>query len=406
MIITLTRHGARTPNNDALELTWAKDMEISELTDFGKFQQYLLGQTIRKEYPELFATPLKSTDYYFRSTKRSRTISSAEFFFKGLNNYAHNLDHLKLDQEFVSHISPPFRTNSEIGFLDFIGPGHKYAEVVEPISLFVPKGDRTDWVLRRHKPKLCPGGKIKASEFIRPQFEEILDKAKKILEKIGKLVKQKFNLSVVPDFMYLQRLGDVIASDYFQKRDSAKFAVADPVADYLMNLRALQDLSIYVDEHFLKLAISNLIKHIHQFITEKIDQSNPSTKKLIAYSLHDSNLSPMLLLLDLMNFDCSVRQMTTETPLNCGLTPPYSANMLFEVNQDSSGHIFISTRYNGEYIDLCKHTHHGRKVCKLEQFVEKINKGTYDNEAEMEEFCKLPEGAGRRLRMFENKSRN
>lgn len=53
LLILVSRHGARTPNNNLITLPWAAGMEKSQLTEQGKIQHYMLGQILRHEYKDL-----------------------------------------------------------------------------------------------------------------------------------------------------------------------------------------------------------------------------------------------------------------------------------------------------------------------------------------------------------------
>jgi len=387
MIVTVTRHGARTPNNDAVKLDWTSNLGKSELTDFGRFQQYLLGQTLRHEYPQLFDKPLTSQEYFLRSSKKPRTIDSALYFFKGINNYPHALEHLKLDEESLSHIRPPFRTDKVFSTLQYLLPEYKFAQIGEPVILTKPD-QSGDPLLKNHKEDVCPAGKAKAKESIKPAIDSAIEKSKEVLDSVASLIKKKLNIENNVDFKFMKSLGDVATSDYFHRKDSAVLSVKEPLGNYIVNINAINHLSAYRDRNFIKVAISNLLKDILMHIKQKTDPTSPSSKKLVAYSAHDTNLSPLLSFLNLTDFDCNLRQLSSEQNLGCALKPPYSSNLLFEVDKDSRGKYWIATRYNGEYIDLCHKTLQGKKVCPLEEFVKKMKEGVYENEDEMKQFCK------------------
>lgn len=75
-----------------------------------------------------------------------------------------------------------------------------------------------------------------------------------------------------------------------------------------------------------------------------------------AYSVHDANIVPLMLFLNLTSTECMKREFKNETVKgNCAIPIPFASNLLFELHKDDkSEKLFVKVRYNGEYFNLCE----------------------------------------------------
>ena len=90
-MITISRHGARSPKQDlpnfpcrkTSQTTYGYDVGPRELTSFGQKQNFELGKHLRAQYPSI-PTNYSSDLFYFRASDADRTLMSGEDWILGL----------------------------------------------------------------------------------------------------------------------------------------------------------------------------------------------------------------------------------------------------------------------------------------------------------------------------------
>lgn len=89
---------------------------------------------------------------------------------------------------------------------------------------------------------------------------------------------------------------------------------------------------------------------------ENLIKGNLATKKLSAYSAHDSNVVPLLVFFNLTSSECLKKQYKNETVNgNCAVPVPFASSIFFELHQNDQNKLnyFVKVRYNGQYYNLC-----------------------------------------------------
>ncbi len=68
---------------------------------------------------------------------------------------------------------------------------------------------------------------------------------------------------------------------------------------------------------------------------ENLIKGNLGVKKLSAYSVHDSNIVPLLVYFNLTTAECLKKQFNSETVIgNCAVPVPFASSIFFELHQD------------------------------------------------------------------------
>lgn len=277
-----------------------------------------------------------------------------------------------------------------------------------------------DRLLKNHKSDLCPKGKEKAKANIKGILAATIQSHSKILASVAQKVKSI--LKITPkkelDFKSLKALGDTITSDHFENPDSPLIDISSGLGNYLQNLNFVNHMQAFMTKDFSKIAITNLIKEIVGHIAGKVKSESqtgskkpkkPFPYKLVYYSLHDTNISPLLRYLDMIDFECNLRQMAhQDKSLGCIKKPLYAANVVFELAHklatDGSIQWAVFFRINGEYYDVCgisspeRHKGNnkwgkptpGKVACPLDTFYKRFEEIIKAKPEEHTDYCELP----------------
>ncbi len=203
----------------------------------------------------------------------------------------------------------------------------------------------------------------------------------------------------VIDKKFMKKLGDVITSDYFERHDKALLNTTTILGNYLLNINTINHMMSYQDPTFIKVVITNLIEEIlsafkskAKEVTNDLDKTK-SLRKLINYSCHDTNLTPLLFFMGLLDFECHLEQLSDEKIRGCSNKVPYSSSIIFELVRDlKDNSVNVFTRFNGRYYYVCEGpTKPVKMACPLNKFISTMSKAVFENKAEMREFCGIPE---------------
>lgn len=222
----------------------------------------------------------------------------------------------------------------------------------QPILISIPDIDK-DLLFNNHKEDVCPVGKENSKLASNKNIKEAMNKGNELMDRYARELKDKLNLTDDIDFMMMKHIGDSLHSDYFHQPESSFLDINSDLGNYVTNINSVNHLSVYMDKKYIKVVVSNLLKEIFKFLADKIANPESDRKKLVYFSMHDTNISPILMYLGIIDFNCNLDQISTTARLPCTGKPPYASSIIFElVRQADSQHV-IYFRYNGVYLDVC-----------------------------------------------------
>jgi hypothetical protein len=101
---------------------------------------------------------------------------------------------------------------------------------------------------------------------------------------------------------------------------------------------------------------TNILKRVVADFDERIKNHN-KTNKWTFISGHDTDISPMLLNLNISNAQCieDLYRKGKTTALNCEPGQDFAANIMFELHSLDEGKTFhVRVRHDGKYVYLCE----------------------------------------------------
>jgi hypothetical protein len=79
-------------------------------------------------------------------------------------------------------------------------------------------------------------------------------------------------------------------------------------------------------------------------------------------SAHDSQILPLMVILELINLDC-IRDDFTNNKKTCETIPSFSSNIIFELYKNEADNYVVMVKYNGVYINLPCAKKENLKMC-------------------------------------------
>ena len=154
-------------------------------------------------------------------------------------------------------------------------------------------------------------------------------------------------------------IADLVISDYYNN-PNAKYSPSDHNYRQLNKCYSVWLLADFQDEMSLKVTTSYPAGSIINWFDSKISSLKSGGKPFEltygAFSAHDTNLTPFLYALGLLDVDCLKNQLINniDDPVNspCNNTPDLASNMVWELIQDKD-EFFVKFSYNNVYIDFC-----------------------------------------------------
>lgn len=117
----------------------------------------------------------------------------------------------------------------------------------------------------------------------------------------------------------------------------------------------------------------------------KQNPSEPYRIKMRSYMSHDTFLSPIMIILGLIDTKCVEKETTLLKNLGCTSKPPVAAGIVWELNQrkeDDKNQFYINATYRGKYFNICKLDPKDTDEdfsCKWETFRKFIASETFSN---------------------------
>ena len=372
MIVMASRHGARMPHNDTISLPWSLGRGLSQITTEGKLQQYILGQIIRLEYPSLFNDLyIQADEYTIKSSLKPRTIDSSYEVIKGISDSHHGPS--SLSEVYLRSAKPPFTSNHSDAAIYHILASTATANISHrlshPVYVHTPAARSVDG--HEQAGDVADGLDDDAGLLL----YETLGRSRGAFWRYSEELRGVLNLTGGIDFTLMKVVGDTLISDYFHRPDSHILDMNSLLGKYLININTVSHLLKFVNESSLRKPIDNFANDIQDIFMSKISKMNESHLKFALFSMHDTDMSPLLINLGILNFDCNLRQISSYSDLGCEQKPNYSSSLIFELVKDMHDHFVVYSRYNGQYIDVCAGVvppPTAKVPCKIDIFLERM----------------------------------
>lgn len=186
-----------------------------------------------------------------------------------------------------------------------------------------------------------------------------------LLDELKQAVQAELQLSHKPSLAELAKLGDAFLGDRFHSSQPL-FQGRSVLQKALEYIDAFTHFSKFNDHQYRVLTCSNLMKEIFHTIQHKLKNLD-SSAKYVYYSLHDTNISPILFEMGMVDMDCIKKELEQPTGLKCLLKPDFMSSLLFELHTDDETQAAsIKIRYNGSYLKQCKAKN--SEECDLAEF--------------------------------------
>lgn len=218
------------------------------------------------------------------------------------------------------------------------------------------KGDKNLLEMAKNK-ESCGCGISRSKESQQAILSQVATDHEEELSSINSQARDLLGLSTDLDMGMLAKLGDSIQSGLFHY-DATTHAghpvlelLAQPFVRHASAAKNIKKLARYADPVFRKYVNHYLLRDILDHLEEKVASRSDPPLKYVMYSLHDTNLIPLLVSLGIASIDCPISQIRTQQDLNC-LENPYSSNLIFELRRDQQGSHELALKYNGRYYTL------------------------------------------------------
>ncbi|KAL4438068.1 hypothetical protein ABPG74_016847 [Tetrahymena malaccensis] len=365
MVQVLFRHGARyTMHGNILKDDPEREMLIDnrgQLTEVGMRQLYLLGKKIRRNYitdQNFIDQQYNKQQIHVQSSNVNRTLQSAQSFMLGLYPIGTGF---QIPTGVKSELlSPPSFTNSDS---DKELLNENFANNQALPSGFYPYPIHS---LGNHDHILnppCPA----EDEIVEKQYKkaekQIQEEINKYTQEIHTITKK---LGIKGNYVAknITKIQDIINT---QKYRGIDYGITEEEYQLVMYLKAYVKILQQFTFDYSRLISSPLFNYIFSHFDNKINDK--TSLKMIIESTHDSQIMPMLVMLQLINADCLKADYDNETN-NCQKFPPFASNFIFELYSVAKDEFEIQIKYNGNYIKVC-----GDKIfCSYKEFKNQILK--------------------------------
>lgn len=343
-VIQISKHGETVP---AIKYTWDKsewEQGLSDLTNEGILQHYLLGQEYRDRYilsNQLIPDHYNASLVYIRSTEFSRTISSAQAQMSGFFPNGPKLAKLSNKHKAV----PPFDFDDLERSISSLGL-EALPQSYQPVYIDMVTKDQDTLLLGFSKS--CP----KLLNYIK----EVQNSPPYQMKKESFEMNWKSELETILNhenlsFEEAAKIGDALEKISYAGYDLPEY-ITDLHLDYLTEIRDY--CNSYMFDHYeaTQLATSELLIYIADTFEGLIKKTN--TRKLSFFFAHDTTLIALLTAFNDWN----------------GLNPPFASTLVFELYEDNKDH-YIKASYNDQAVAI-----EGKEEISLNDFKNFVNDWT------------------------------
>lgn len=364
-IFVLISPGITTPSlsryysPEHLKQSWFQRSGFGVLSDTGKRQMYSLGSIIQEEYPQIFKNWLKPNQIEAVSTGFSSSISSAISFLSALTRSGSDL---KVEKN--NPVLFPFRNIDDPSVQKMVQEtDFKEALPFKTESSIVlnsqPSDDRTFFPMSE---QLCPKiNKIFNREMQVKSLLKFYETIPKYIQRVTDMaLRLGFpieNLEPIDLFTLGPTMSQWIASKIYNnpKENSDPEFSDDPEIKFFLGLSDKAKFSMLGSQSTTVLkflsspVLAEIVGHLDEYekqVNEKRAEKH-SRRLLRLFSGDQLNMWAMLHALKVLDLTCF------EVDGDCGNMPGPSSNVIFELIEKEGSAMFIKTRVDGKYLDLC-----------------------------------------------------
>lgn len=334
-VLTIFRHGVRSPTAEGVDFLGEKWDSCLQLTDMGIRQMYLLGTKNRKKYSYFLSDTYNPKEICAFSSNWNRTILSANAYLQGL--FPFNSE-TRISNEKMQHSNPPVSL-SEI--TDEIEKLNKYTlpygMQIIPVGI-IPEKDRLNTFYTS-----CPNSKALlennlGNELIKKFVEEFNIKYKAKITKALSIKDKDF----FSNFKNIVKFCGVFYSDYINNREMNslknvqidfeelnKTAFNSFILDNFYYFAGNKDINNIYSSPFLQTILSHIKGRVDSDNHNQFEYTS-ANPKMIIYSLHDYDMSSLI----------STIQDFFSLP-NDHYYPSFASSLTFELDFDQTNKKFI-----------------------------------------------------------------
>lgn len=339
-VVEVIRHGSRAPHdfmNTGKKLFF--DSTSMVLTVNGFRQHYLLGQWLRDRYiktQKFLSIPAKKKELWLYSSSTQRTIFSLTAHMLGLYHDINVIPHTYNDKMLKFNQNPPIP-----------GFGKKYNG--KSIRIHIKKS--TEPLLHAWKCKNSKGKELKRTLLIKNIFnfnEKLLDKMLEVFKKKLPFIFKNGDVNKYSKYFLVKRIiGYVRCAKFlvddklFKFSEDFKNLIRRFVINKWFNTRLVKE-----NNDKIKIAVSTMFDYISNYFQNRI--SKKTTKKLIIFSGHDTNLVDIISnILDHNYIHQLINNFAKSNDIKSYnfLIPQFASNILFELHEEDNDH-FVKILYN------------------------------------------------------------
>ncbi|EGR32672.1 hypothetical protein IMG5_074820 [Ichthyophthirius multifiliis] len=385
MVQILFRHGIRyslySELMQNLENYQEQLLNDGQINSLGMRQMYYLGQILRKEYIEdqKFLSPQYiKEEMFIQSSNVNRTLQSAQSFMIGLYPLGTGvklMENIPLESFLPTY--QQVNQQNQYQYIKQMDDNFASPSGIYPFSIHT-QGDN-DNILNPPCPLLKNKNRIIVNREEK-KFNEEYKKYEKIVQKIAKSIKtnQKFNIQNIT------KLYDVILCQKYMGYD---YEISQQEFDTIQYLKAYSKLLSTFKTENCKLIITPYLQFLVQQFDSKI--KNQNYHKFIVSSAHDSQILPLMVILNLINLDCVYNDFN-HNKKSCEIIPSFSSNLIFELYQNEQDNYVIMVKYNGQYVNLPCGSKNNNKLCyyyDFRQFIENSIVNNYNQQCGIQEYA-------------------
>lgn len=392
LTIETIRHGSRSPvKENFLKIKWKgvkKTYNFGQLTPAGYREHFLAGYNLAKTTLE--TSNLTEKNYKILSSAVPRTFQSAFSRFIGIKYYEMKTNKKKKGNFSLKNYLLKLNFNAE-NYLKSLPPG---VELALEAPIIHNKEKNLDEITRFFSYKSCKKyfERVKKKKIRELDYLLKFEIYKQFFRKLRKFLRTKEKELAKDEltFKRLSDLGDFTLSNEKLKQNRPFFEEKENIRLKLKIINNHRHLSPFTDLELTNTLTSPYFLFLRETFNKKIfEKKNKTSKELNYYmiSAHDTTITPILVKLGLIDFECSKRQAEILEDIDCFMKPIFASNLKFELFfQKSQNLYFVSGTFNDKRINICgDYYKDGSFLCEYGVFSQWVSEATFVN---WEEWCK------------------
>lgn len=349
----------------------------------GMRQMYNLGLSLRKDYPKLLGEGLDPRQYESYSDSTLLASLSASSFYAALNKSSNQLEIDRTDYDklypFTRDRSKQQQLEAAIKFDSGLPPNMEVISIrhSEDEEERFAKGFRA----------VCPTFDNLYRFASRTGFEELGKNVFNITEELNFL---KNNLPLRLSDSTIQKLPLAQAAYVLDPLHSIEFSSPEGLSaplkrsyEYFLKIFGFVSVAQYSDrwEDYYKWIASPILQEVSSLFTSAAKESNTKSRVLTSYIGDHLTFNSIIQALQGFNRSCfeKVAESSNGDVKSCGPRALVTSNYILELVKSDTQY-FVNTRFEGEYVDVCKSEEvlkNSKFSCPLKVWTKKITEGIY-----------------------------